>query len=175
MKEQYLVYTCIHFVKRPKHKEIIIKNNTILQHSVAPCRSYFMFHFCCLCATSVNVHPSSLYYKALRFGLIDHRNLYKLLCWRNLLLFSSIVIALGYFYVDISPLPCTCSVHGFVGWLIGSWMPSGVLHSNKSIKDSYTPNQRKSTNQQNHKLNTFMGITWYQHKNSETLHLMIVS
>jgi hypothetical protein len=29
MKEKYLVYTCIHFVNRPRHKEIIILRITL--------------------------------------------------------------------------------------------------------------------------------------------------
>jgi hypothetical protein len=53
--------------------------NTVFQHPVALCRSDFVFWFYRLCATTVNVHPSSLYCNSHTcFGLIDHPQVYKL-------------------------------------------------------------------------------------------------
>lgn len=73
----------------------------MLSYSIlSMCRSEFMFHFCCLCAALVNVQSSSSSVLVNHFhvlALIDHQQVYKLLCKRNLLLCFSFEIAMARF------------------------------------------------------------------------------
>jgi hypothetical protein len=86
-------------------------HNTTLQHPVALCRSDLTFHFCHLCATSVNVHPSSLYCKSQYMFQPNCPSSGALtVCLKKLLFcfFFTVIVLGSLFYVGNMLQPCIC-------------------------------------------------------------------
>jgi hypothetical protein len=133
-----------------------------------------MFNFCHLCATPDNVHPLFPLYCDSYYMFQSNWPFsgVQVVCLRELLFCFSIVIPSGsFFYVGNMVLPCMCSVCGFAGLLITIWFGvCGSLRCDRQVSSmcfssySYTPNQRKSTNQQNHELNKCMATAHYNIK-----------
>jgi hypothetical protein len=72
--------------------------NTILQHPVTLCRPDFLVHFCCLCPTSVDLHPFSLYCNSHYMFQPNRTPSYvQVVCFRELLSCFSIVTIAGSF------------------------------------------------------------------------------